>query len=97
MRIACTKTPGRRLTASISIEACSSNGSIKRHTFAHDITQWSELRNVIRLAGDEARRIEVEGVARYIVTAALNVDQQDLHRALTSDRSSKIGIVGRLA
>jgi hypothetical protein len=67
MRIACTKTPGKRSTASISIEACSSNGSIKRHSFARDITQWSELRNVIRLAGDEARRIEVEAIPRQVI------------------------------
>ena len=64
MRIACAKTPGARFKASICIEGNCANGTIKRHSFAQSITQWSELRNVIRLAGDEARRIEVEGIVR---------------------------------
>lgn len=64
MRIASTKTPGKRFEANLLIEANCSDGTIKRIVFAHALTQWSELRNAIRLAGDEARRVEVEGTAR---------------------------------
>jgi hypothetical protein len=64
MRIACTKTPGERFKASISIDVNASNGSIKRHAFAKAINQRLQLQEVIRLAGDEARRIEVEGISR---------------------------------
>jgi hypothetical protein len=51
--------------ASIHIEATSSDGTIKRHPFtARPLTSVVALRAAIRLAGDEARRLEVEGAAR---------------------------------
>jgi hypothetical protein len=64
MRIASTKTPGKRFQATIYIEANCSDGSIKRHLFARSLTQLANVREAIRLAGNEARRIEVEGIAR---------------------------------
>jgi hypothetical protein len=65
MKIASTKTPGTAFKCTISIEAISIDGNTKRHPFTiRPITAWSALRDQVRLAGDEARRLEVEGVVR---------------------------------
>jgi hypothetical protein len=65
MKIASTKTPDTAFRCTISIEAINIDGGIKRHPFTiKPITAWSALRDQIRLAGDEARRLEVEGIVR---------------------------------
>jgi hypothetical protein len=68
MKIASTKTPGTAFKCTISIEAVNIDGGIKRHPFTiRPITAWSALQDQTRLAGDEARRLEVEGVVRYVI------------------------------
>jgi hypothetical protein len=65
MKIALMKTPGKAFMATIQIEAISSIGTTKRYTFtSRPVTTLTQLRLAIKLAGDEARRIEVEGEAR---------------------------------
>jgi hypothetical protein len=84
MRIASTKTINKDFEASLSIEAHRSDGSIKRYAFTKQpLHQWTQLRDAIRLAGDEARRLEVEGPARcvsycIVLVIVTEADLQDI-------------------
>jgi hypothetical protein len=67
MKIASTRVPGLAFKCTIAIEAISLDGLTKKHIFTtRPITAWSDLRERVRLAGDEARRLEVEPVLRSV-------------------------------